>query len=76
VAPPAVSSAYSCCLRGPDGHPPGPSVPPVHSTSRWKAKLQSLELSNLSSGHWNLVVHIPSSAAPRKTAALARQAVA
>jgi hypothetical protein len=37
----------------------GPSMPPVYSTSCWKAKLQSLELSNLSCSHCNLVVHIP-----------------
>jgi hypothetical protein len=34
-------------------------MPPVYSTSRWKAKFQSLELSNLSPCHWDLVVHIP-----------------
>jgi hypothetical protein len=45
--------------RGPEGHLPGPSMPPVYSTSRWKAKLQSLDLSNLSCSHCNLVVHIP-----------------
>jgi hypothetical protein len=34
-------------------------MPPVYSTSRWKAKLQSLELSDLSCSRCNLVVHIP-----------------
>jgi hypothetical protein len=46
----------SFCLRGPDGHPPGPSMPPVYSAGRWKAKFQWHELSNLSSRHTNLVV--------------------
>jgi hypothetical protein len=47
------------CSRGPEWHLPGHSMPPVYSTSRWEAKLQSLELSDLSCSHCNLVVHIP-----------------
>jgi hypothetical protein len=35
----------------------------AHSTSPWEAKFQLLEVSNLSSSNWNLVVHIPSGAA-------------
>jgi hypothetical protein len=34
---------------------------PVHSTSRWVAKFQLLELSNVSSSNWNLVAHITTS---------------
>jgi hypothetical protein len=33
-------------------------MPPVYSTSRWKAKLQLLQLSNLSCSNCNLVAHI------------------
>jgi hypothetical protein len=60
--PPPLNRRLFClffCSRGPEGHLPGPSMPPVYSTSRWKAKLQSLELSNLSCSHCNLVAHIP-----------------
>jgi hypothetical protein len=33
-------------------------MPPVYSTSRWKAKLQLLQLSNISCSYCNLVAHI------------------
>jgi hypothetical protein len=41
-------------------------MPPVYSTSCWKAKFQSLELSNLGPCHWNLVVHMPTRLFPAR----------
>jgi hypothetical protein len=60
VVPLAVSVSVLLLARARGASSPGPLCPqPVYTTSRWEAKLQPLQLSNLSCSHCNLVAHIP-----------------